>query len=181
MTDVATMPTIIRRLPFVEKDRELSFAGLSCVVRHNQIVVWLSVLQTGLSFDTSSPPPLFPAILDTGHNHNFIIQDVQLASWANYSKELLPYAGTVYVNREPVELYDANLWLYPNIPGQIEPNGGAVPVRLPINGGIAISTQKPRVPLLGIRAMRSAMLHLSIHSAEGLVSIRAPADRSRTA
>jgi hypothetical protein len=72
------MPTVIRRLPFVDKDRERLLRGSSCSLRKDQIIVWLSVLQTGVSFDRNSPVPSFPAILDTGHNHNFLIQKQHL-------------------------------------------------------------------------------------------------------
>lgn len=50
-------------------------AGSSFSLRKDQIIVWLSVLQTGLQFDRNSAVPSFPAILDTGHNHNFILAE----------------------------------------------------------------------------------------------------------
>jgi hypothetical protein len=172
--DDLAMPTVIRRLPFVDKDRELLLRGSSFSLRRDQTIVWLSVLQTGVQFDRNSTVPRFPAILDTGHNHNFIIQKRHLELWANTSTEMLTPAGALYVNNKPVELYDANVWLHCNIAGQINPDEGSEPIELPINGGIAISTEGPRLPLLGIRALRSAGLYIAIACERGFVSIRSP-------
>jgi hypothetical protein len=87
---------------------------------------------------------------------------------------MLTPAGALYVNNKLVDLYDANLWLYRNIPGQIDPDDSVEPIELPINGGIAISSQGPRSPLLGIRALRSASLHIALDCDRGFVSIRCP-------
>jgi hypothetical protein len=172
--DDPAMPTVIRKLPFVDKDRELLLRGSSFSLRKDQIIVWLSVLQTGVQFDRTSPVPSFPAILDTGHNHNFLIQKQHLELWANTSTEMLTPAGALYVNNKPVDLYDANLWLYRNIAGQVEPDESMEPIEMPINGGIAISSEGPRLPLLGIRALRSARLHIAMDCERGFVSIRCP-------
>jgi hypothetical protein len=165
------MPTIIRRLPFIDKDRSLQFRGHSCTVRRDQIIVWLSLLPTAVPFDRASAPA-FPVILDTGYNHNLLIQENHLESWAECSTDALTRAGSMYVNNQSVALYDANLWLHHNIAGRIELDGEAFPLQLPTNGGIGIPTRAPRVPLLGIRALRSADLHVSIDCQRGIVSIR---------
>src|SRR5436309_2488755 len=80
---------ILRKLPFSDVSHTLQFAG-GVVVRPYQIVVWVS-LSAGDALEPDARR--FPAILDTGHNHNFSIQESQLLTWAGLSPELLQRRG----------------------------------------------------------------------------------------
>ncbi|HQU47059.1 MAG TPA: hypothetical protein PK867_29920, partial [Pirellulales bacterium] len=50
----------------------------------------------------------FPAVLDTGHSHNFSISEALLRNWAGYS---LPGVRTTRVNGVPVPVANADLEL----------------------------------------------------------------------
>ncbi len=50
----------------------------------------------------------FPAVLDTGHSHNFSISEALLHNWAGWS---LPRIGTTKVNGVPVPVATADLEL----------------------------------------------------------------------
>ena len=64
------MPTIIRDLPFFEKETSVTVRGRDYPVLSYQIVLWVSVSHKGLdTLDASTPR--FPAVLDTGFTHNF--------------------------------------------------------------------------------------------------------------
>lgn len=95
----------------------------------------------------------FPAVLDTGHSHNFSISETLLRSWTGFS---LARVGTTRVNRIPVPVAIAD----------IEVEGH----RLKLPDGIAIFPQGhpgiTRLPLVGLRAIVRNCLKLSIDGDE---------------
>lgn len=104
------------------------------LVRPNQIVVSVRlVVGDNLS-------PVFPAVLDTGHSHNFSITGDQLRDWGHMS---LQSHRLIRVNGIPVPVSEADL----EIAG----------VRLQLPEGIAVFPKGhpgvPRLPLIGLRAL----------------------------
>jgi hypothetical protein len=98
--------------------------------------------------------PRFPAILDTGNNHNFAIREEQLRSWARIpSLEPRQY---ITVQGRPVPLINARLWLFPNEPGSVALSSRS-PIRLAMAEGIAVFPEdlpnSARLPILGLRAI----------------------------
>ena len=65
--------TILDRLPIADRPHLITVRGEAVDVYRNQIIVWMSI------GDTLRP---FPAILDTGHSHNFSIAERQLDRWS---------------------------------------------------------------------------------------------------
>jgi hypothetical protein len=59
----------------------------------------------------------FPAILDTGHNHNFSIQHKHLVSWAGIDPDLLTESRKIREGQREAELYPLMLWFHANEPG----------------------------------------------------------------
>lgn len=84
--------------------------------------------------------PTFPAILDTGHSHNFSIRHDHLRDWAGLA---LRQVGFIKVNQQAVPLAECDLV----IDGVVLncPDGIAV---YPDNHPAA-----PRLPLLGLRVL----------------------------
>ena len=83
------MTAILRRLPFHENADEVS-VGLERVrIRPYQIIVWVSLSAKSV---LELPPhaPRFPAILDTGHNHNFSNDSSLTAIFWHTAAMLLP-------------------------------------------------------------------------------------------
>lgn len=63
---------ILRNLPFSDAPGALPHLG-NIVIRPYQIVVWVSVSAS----ETLDPEARrFPAVLDTGHNHNFSLAKI---------------------------------------------------------------------------------------------------------
>jgi hypothetical protein len=95
----------------------------------------------------------FPAVLDTGHSHNFSISEALLRSWTGFS---LPRAKTTRVNGVPVPVAMAD----------IEVEGH----RLRLPDGIAVFPQGhpgiTRLPLVGLRAIVRNRLKVSIEGDE---------------
>lgn len=154
---------VLRRLPVTATPTTVTVAGESVAVRAYQIIVWVS-LTAG---EEPGEAPHFPAVLDTGHNHNFSIQERQLARWAGVDSGHCPRLGAILVNRQEVPLLRANLWVHRNRPGTADllPR----PVRLPIPEGISVYTAgtagAPRLPLLGLRPLVRNRLRLVIDGA----------------
>src|SRR4051812_21065027 len=104
---------ILDRLPFFAHPSLLTFPGGVVEIRAFQIIIWLRIHQK-----------LFPAVLDTGHSHNFSIPERLLKSWAGVDS--LPEIGRIEVNRQTMSQFDAPLWIHANRRGANRP-------RLPFN------------------------------------------------
>ena len=95
----------------------------------------------------------FPAVLDTGHSHNFSISEALLRSWTGFS---LPSVRTTRVNGVPVPVALADIELEGH--------------RLRLPDGIAVFPQGhpgiTRLPLIGLRALVRNRLKVSIEGDE---------------
>ena len=160
------MPTIIRDLPYFDKETNITVRGRVYPVFSYQIVLWVSISPKGLdTLDTSTPR--FPAVLDTGFTHNFLIQPDQLKSWAGLMPDHLKPLGQFRAHGELVPLHAANVWLHPNASGERDQFSGAPPFRVELDLGIGICPsamqRPPRLPLLGIRGLDRADLDVLFH------------------
>lgn len=145
---------ILDRLRYSDEPVTLAVRGEAARVRPYQIVVWVSLSVEGLPVWDPRAPRL-PAILDTGHNHNFAIGRGQLLRWAGIDPRLLPLRGAIRDKGQRLPLHAADLWLFPNRPGTRDIRDGAEPYRLLVEDGIAVYPDEtaPRLPLLGLRAL----------------------------
>ena len=157
------MPTVIRDLPYFETEKSVTVRGREYPVFSCQIVLWVSVSRKGQ--DTLDPnTPRFPAVLDTGFTHNFLIQTDQLKSWAGVTPELLKQHGYFRAYGELVPLHAANVWLHPNASGERDQFSDAPPFRVELDSGIGLCPigmqRAPRLPLLGLRGLDRADLEV---------------------
>ena len=109
-----------------------------------QIVVMVSIAATRvLALPTDAPR--FPAVLDTGNNHNFAIRHEQFDRWTGLS---LPRRGLVNVGGRTIPLYAGNVWIHPAL---------GEPFRLRMEEGIVVYpsdvANPARLPILGLRAL----------------------------
>ncbi|MBW3540775.1 MAG: hypothetical protein KY476_10930 [Planctomycetes bacterium] len=150
--------------------------GQAIRVKPDQIVVWISVAAKGIQ---QLPPQSarLPAILDTGCNHNLLIRRDQLLSWTGMDIGTLPPLRRVRVHgREAISLA-ANFWLQPNRPGCRDEFAATAPFLFEtLHDGIVVTADDqdafPRLPLLGLRALRRAKLDLHIDGRRCRVTIR---------
>lgn len=147
---------ILDRLPIAETRTSLRFGGRSITVHRNQLLVWVSVHLSGV-LKPEVDIPRFPALLDTGNNIDFSIQDRHLREWAGIDPRLLEPVGVMEINRQVVTLRRATVWLYPNHPGRPEVASDKPPFFLDMARGIAVHAPDPvdpgpRLPLLGLPA-----------------------------
>ena len=90
-----------------------------------QIVVTVSIT-ANTATELPRDAPRFPAVLDTGNNHNFAIRHEHAVRWTRLK---LPKRGVVKIGDTIIPLHAANVWIHSNS-GQ--------PVRLRMEEGIAI-------------------------------------------
>lgn len=170
------MPAIIRNIPFFARPTTVQVRGRSVRVKHDQIIVWVSVSEMGLR-QLHRDTPRLPAILDTGSNHNFVIRRSQLLQWAGIHPEYLRNLGPTRLHGRTLPQLAANVWLHPNRTGLRDEFAGEPPFLLECQGGIVVIPElhdqaEPRLPVIGLRAVRSNNLHLSIDGRRRQVSIR---------
>ncbi len=143
---------ILDRLPISNRPHVLSVGQDVVQVHRNQIIVWLSVNNSG--------KPM-PAILDTGHGHNFSISKSHLDRWSGATLERI---GELAIDRIRVVQYAAEVRIHRNVRGKTELTGESYPLEMP--HGISVfdeeSLAAPRLPLIGLRAIIASRLKLVI-------------------
>ncbi|HET6883199.1 MAG TPA: hypothetical protein VFI31_23720 [Pirellulales bacterium] len=168
------MATIVRQLPFRSFESTLSLpSGETVKILHRQIVLWVSLSSPGQTQLTSSLPR-FPAILDIGLNESFAISREHFNRWSGLIEDELDPLEQVLMYDRRVVAREADLWIYRNVPFARDDLLEAEPFHVEIDAGILISpvANKPRLPLLGLRAFESAGLQLLLDGVRQLVSIR---------
>ncbi|HZW33497.1 MAG TPA: hypothetical protein VFF52_22450 [Isosphaeraceae bacterium] len=135
----------------------LRFGDRYVTIRADQIPVWVSVHLGGVLV-LEPNIPRFSALLDTGNNFGFSVQDRHLREWAGIDPGLLADLGVIKIEGQPVACREATVWLYPNSPGRPEVASSRPPSRLEMRKGIVVHTRDavppgPRLPLLGLPAL----------------------------
>lgn len=143
------MSKILDRLPIATRDDVVSVRGEPVRLKQAEIIVWVSVTpKSAVGWNPTTP--CFPAILDTGHTHNFSIQEQQLLRWAGLPPELLRVFGRVRQAGKRIPLHAANVWVHRNVRGERDLLGHEPPYLLNLpRGSLFTPHQKP------IRACRS--------------------------
>src|SRR5207249_2928359 len=120
----------------------------------------------------------FPAILDTGHNHTLAISEQQLREWVGWTPQAAPLIDHIRVRGHKLPVVPAHIWICRNRPGKRDEILNGPPFCVELGSGIAVfpdgTPGTPRLPLLGLRALRSAGLHLTVNCRRGLVTLRTP-------
>jgi len=119
--------------------------------------------------------PRFPAILDTGNNHNLSISRGHLVRWAGLQPEVLRIIRAKRERQQRIPLHDASVWLHRNRPGE-RALTDQKPLPLNLEEGIAIYADDlgPRLPVLGLRALTRNRIHLAIDTERMRASLRTP-------
>lgn len=166
---------ILDKLPILESGGIVPTPDGVEEVKPFQIVVLVSIANEGV-IALPEDVPRFPAILDTGHNHNFAIRQGQRDRWVPAG---LPRRGKIEVGGFSVPLFTADVWIHPNQPGQLE-TSGQPPFRLELSGGIAVypsNVPNPaRLPILGLRGLIRNNLRLTIDGEGRNLTLEAPSD-----
>jgi hypothetical protein len=150
---------ILNRQPLPHRVGEELVGSEVVKIRASQIIAWVGL--TDPRSAGATPEFKFPAILDTGHSHNFSIHARHLTAWAGLRVTRLEPQGTLRERGQLLPMRKAVLWLYPNHLGTKEPRNPPLRLRLP--GGIAVYPPEsgfPRLPLIGLRTLQENQLRL---------------------
>jgi hypothetical protein len=165
---------ILDRLPIPKDHFLIDVRGEAVKLRPYQIVLRVSVTD-GPVWDSRTPN--FPALLDTGNNLNFSIQEDHLTRWAGIHPRSLPLLKVVREAGRSPTLRHGRVWIHRNESGSREIKA-ALPFKLSFQEGIAIypsdGSDYPRLPLLGLRAILKNNLKLVIDGKRKRASLRSP-------
>jgi hypothetical protein len=172
---------IVHRLPFEDVSRQVQApSGEFLSIRPRQLPIWVSVTPPEVIVLPNATPVL-PALLDTGFNDSFLIQESQLERWANLDLLALRQTDVMHVYGSTIPVVAANVWIYRNLRGTWNIDRAVEPFCLELFPGIGISPDalgKPRLPLIGMRALMRNRLQTLIDGHNRHVSIRAMEFRS---
>jgi hypothetical protein len=162
---------IIDRMPLGEGTSEVWTPDGIAVVKPCQIVVMVS-LSEGDILEPGSRR--FPAILDTGLNHNFAIRHEHLDRWTALR---LPTRKSVTIQKQEIPLAAAYVWVHRNVASTNSPSDSQ-PIRLRTPEGIAVFPENApnpaRLPILGLRALVRNNLTLIMDGKRRRVTLKTP-------
>lgn len=161
---------ILDRLPIPEQEEADLGPGGLVTIKPFQIAVSVSLTIKGIA-ELDPGTPIFPAILDTGHSHNFAIREDHL-DWAKLPR--ICRIGSIRLGDEILPLIAANVWLHRNRPNMRMVEGGAY--LLELNEGVAVYPQgmpnPARLPILGLRGLIKNNLTLLIDGKKRWVTLK---------
>lgn len=102
------MPRLLDCVPFLADASEISFRGERIRVRANQILLWISLTERDVKNSNPRAIP-FPAILDTGFNHSFAIQQRHLNEWAGIRPDAMGSVSNLRDRGQRIPLHGANI------------------------------------------------------------------------
>lgn len=171
---------ILDRLPIPAEDT-LAWMGAEDVrLKKHEIIVWVSLTIESASPWTSTTPR-FPAIIDTGHTHTFVVNHQHLRRWCGIRSDMLRPLGHIRHAGKRIPLHALRLWLHSNRPGEMAVSADE-PFFLELLGGVAVypdGEEYPRLPLLGMRAILGNHLRLTIDGERAAVTLQTPDWRTR--
>ncbi len=167
------MPTLIDQIPIATQDDLAFVQGEMVTLRAYELIVWVSLSVKHVA--DQGQAPRFPAILDTGHTHNFSIREEHLIRWAGIRPEMLHLLGHIRQEGHRLPLLGADAWIHRNHRGKRDDLLDSPPHRLILSRGIAVYPEAsafPRLPLLGLRSIVSNKLRLRVDGDQGNASLR---------
>ncbi len=170
------MPTIFDRVPISTRDELAFLRNERVTVKAYEVLIWVS-LKTEAALSWEPGVPVFPAILDTAHTHNFSLQRQHLIRWAGLHPEQLDQIGHIRHSGQRVPIYAADVWIHRNQRGERDRLTGSAPFRLALSRGIAVHADEsryPRLPVLGLRALITNRLDLAISGSHSFATLRTP-------
>jgi hypothetical protein len=164
----------IAHVPLNAAEQVYSPGGVPIVFRAYQPVAWVRLVPW-----VREPPAravIFPAVIDTGNNHFFMIPGVLFREWAGVDYDDSPRGRTIIVSGIPLKTYGFNIDLFRLRSGK---PGRAPVARLQMGEGITIipdtlSANLPRVPVIGVRTLTVNRITFTIDGDRQTFSISQP-------
>jgi hypothetical protein len=164
---------ILDRLPFSQAASVIATPEGIVEVKPYQIVVVVSLAARDLA-SLPEGSAHFPAILDTGTNHNFSIRREHFERWARLP---LRQRGRVRIRGNDIPLLGGNVWIHRNRPGTTELAQRRA-IRLEMREGLIVYPEDvptpARLPILGLRALVRNHLTLIVDGKRRQVTLKTP-------
>jgi hypothetical protein len=164
----------IARIPLSACEQTSTPGDVPITFRAYQPVVWVKLVPW-----LGEPSPkavVFPAVIDTGNNHFFMIPGSLFRAWSGIGFEQCTRGRTLIVNGFPLKTYGFNLELYRKRSGRLAQSPLA---RLQMGEGITIipdslSASLPRVPVIGVRTLTVNRLTFTVDGDRHTYSLSQP-------
>jgi hypothetical protein len=169
------MSRILNQLPYFDVVSSVLVQGEQVHVLPHQIIVWVSVSSKEVP-RLGAAPMRIPAILDSGNTFGFSIAEQQLVQWCGIHPGTLAILGPILINGQSLNRHAADVWLHCNQRKQRDSFSTTPPYRLELRDGIALYPAdarilRPRLPLLGLRAIDENALRCTINGKRLTVSV----------
>jgi len=174
------MAKILDRLPLLPRSQNIRFGAhgeRNITFFRDALLVWLSISLRGEE-DSRRISPAFPAMLDSGNTCEAYLHEHHLVHWASIQLAVLDTLGRKKINQVEVPFREADVWIYPNLPGTHHRAADRPPRRLVLEEGLAVGPTLPgqpvfpREPLVGFPALRNNDLDFWFDSRNGHASVR---------
>jgi hypothetical protein len=168
------MAILLNRLPFFDRESAVEGPVGTVAIRAFQIMLWVSLTAEEVR-ELPRGWPRFPALLDTGCNHNLALREEHMDRWAGLAWTTLWY-GSVRINQTPVPLLNAKLWIHPNKAGERDQFARREPISLKLVEGFPMYPHHianvVRVPTVGLRVVVENNLRLTMDGRQRFVTLR---------
>lgn len=165
------MPRILRSCPY--RPESVLLAGTLQPVREHQIIVWASLNYSGRGWHPRLPR--IPMILDTGLSRPVHIRRDQLEMGAELSIGGMLEKRMVRNRGESLRRFEADIWLYRNVPGHRDLILNGPPFLLRETREITMCPAEDtqiRLPILGLPVLAENGLILTVNGVRRDVTLR---------
>jgi hypothetical protein len=168
------MPFHLARVPLVEKERVVVLDGIEVTLRIYQPVVWVRLVPW---VGATHPEAItFPAVLDTGNNHSFLIPATLFRAWTRLDPASFVTKHTVRVLGHELSCHGLNIEVYrmgtmsahDRRVGRLQTDRGVVVVRE------SLEAHFPRLPVLGVRCLCASRAIFTVDGGRATYSLRGP-------
>lgn len=168
------MPFRLTGLPLPREDRVVAPAGVPITLRVYQPVVWVRLVPWVGPADPEAVT--FPAVVDTGNNHSFLIPASLFRAWVRLDRTVLRTQNRVRVLDVEMLCHGLNVDVYRVRDGNPT---GRVAGRLQTDRGVVIVPESvehlfPRLPVIGVRCLRASRAVFTVDGGRATYSLRGP-------
>ncbi len=168
------MPFRLTRVPLVGEEHDVAPGGVAITLRVYQPVIWVRLVPWVGSVHPEAVT--FPAVLDTGNNHSFLIPTTLFQSWTRLDPAAFVTKHTVRVHGHVLSCHGLNVEVYrtrngnptERRAGRLQTDRGVVIV------GHALEPFFPRLPVIGVRCLRASRATFTLDGGRGTYTLTGP-------
>lgn len=168
------MPFRLTRVPLVEEEHTVTLGGVAISLRIYQPVIWVRLVPWVGS--PHSEAVTFPAVMDTGNNHSFLIPASLFRAWTRLDPASFVTKHTVRVHGHELPCYGFNIEVYrvrkgnttQRRAGRLQTDRGVMIV------GEGLEPHFPRLPVIGVRCLCASRATFMVDGGRATFSLHGP-------